>query len=260
MTPSGIITLLSDFGLKDPFVGVMKGVILQWFPEAKLVDLTHEIAAHDVLGGAFWLAAAEPWFAPGTVHLCVVDPGVGGERAALAVRAHGHVFVGPDNGLFELVCRQAPADEVRSIDAERLGFSLPSRTFHGRDLFAPVAALVAASKLPFDELGPVAEPRGKLAWPAVSQSGSRHEGQVIVVDRFGNLISNIEPDAPLVPGSRALIGATSIPCRGTYSDVPPGELVAYVGSFGQLEVAVRDGIAAVRLGAERGTPIILEGP
>ncbi len=260
MQPSGIITLLSDFGLSDPFVGVMKGVILQWFPEAKLLDLTHEIAAQDVLGAAFWLAAAEPWFAPGTVHLCVVDPGVGGLRAPLAMRAHGHVFVGPDNGLFDLVCRRAPADEVRSIDAERLGFSLPSRTFHGRDLFAPVAALLAASKLPFDELGPVAEPQGKLAWPAVSQSGARQQGQVIVVDRFGNLISNIEPEAALAPGSRALVGATSIPCRGTYSDVQPGELVAYVGSFGQLEIALRDGSAAAHLGAARGTPLSLEGP
>ena len=260
MQPSGIVTLLSDFGLRDPFVGVMKGVILQWFPEAKLVDLSHEIAAQDVLAGAFWLAAAEPWFAPGTVHLAVVDPGVGGQRAALAMRAHGHVFVGPDNGLFELVCRRGAADEVRSIDAERLGFSLPCRTFHGRDLFAPVAALLAANKLPFEELGPLFEPRGRLDWPAADQSLAGWRGQVLLVDRFGNLISNIEPEGALGAEARVRVGTTSIRCAGTYGDVEPGELVAYVGSFGQLEIAVRDGSAAERLGAERGTPIILEGP
>ena len=260
MKPSGIVTLLSDFGLRDPFVGVMKGVVLQWFPEARLVDLTHDIPAHDVLAAAFWLAAAEPWFAPGTVHLAVVDPGVGSSRAALAMRAHGHLFVGPDNGLFELVCRKGPPDEVRSIDAERLGLGLSSRTFHGRDLFAPVAALLASGKLPLEEVGPLTTPQGNLAWPAVSQNGVRSQGEVVVIDRFGNLISNIEPAAALAAGSRARVGAAAITCAGTYSDVEPGELVAYVGSFGQLEIALRDGSAAQHLGAERGTPIILEGP
>jgi S-adenosylmethionine hydrolase len=140
-----------------------------------------------------------------------------------------------------------------------LGFSLPSRTFHGRDLFAPVAALIAASKLPFAELGPLMTPQGKLYWPEVSRSDTGWLGQVVVVDRFGNLISNIEPGAALAPGSRAQVGATSVSCRGTYGDVQPGELVAYLGSFGQLEIAVRNGSAAARLNAQRGTPIHLEG-
>jgi S-adenosyl-L-methionine hydrolase (adenosine-forming) len=257
---SGIVTLLSDFGLSDPFVGVMKGVVLHWFPAAKLVDLTHDIGAQDVAVAAFWLARATPWFTPGSVHLAVVDPGVGSARAPIVVHADGHYFVGPDNGLFDAVRRAATSSEVRRIDTAALGLGVPSRTFHGRDIFAPVAGLLAAGDLSFEAVGPEFAPEATLAWPVPTRSDSRWQGEVLAVDRFGNLICNIEPESALSASARAEVRGAAIRCGSTYAEVAPGELVAYVGSFGQLEIAVRNGSAAQQLGASRGTPVTLEGP
>ncbi len=260
MQPSGIVTLLSDFGTKDPFVGVMKGAVLQRFPRATLVDLTHEIGAQDVVAGAFWLAAAHRYFPPGTVHLAVVDPGVGSARAPLALRAGPHWFVGPDNGLFELVCQKGPQPlAARRLVAGALGLGSPSQTFHGRDWFAPAAALLASGELRFEALGPECEPAASLDLPPVVERAGELEGRVMVVDRFGNLITNLEPRV-LGADRRVKVGEELIACAGTYADVSPGALLAYQGSFGQLEIAVRNGSAAERLGAQPGTKVILEGP
>jgi S-adenosyl-L-methionine hydrolase (adenosine-forming) len=256
MPKSGIVTLLSDFGLRDPFVGVMKASVLSRFPSAALVDLTHDIEPGRVADAAFWLAQAAPWFPAGTVHLAAVDPGVGTSREALVVRAFGHIFVGPDNGLFEVVRRKAPSFECRRVELARVGLVPPSRTFHGRDVFGPLAGLFAASVLEPEAAGPLHEPLATRGVPVARAVASGFEGEVVVVDRFGNLVTNVEPEADPAPGSLEveILGRT-LALAGTYGELPRDGLGAVLGSFGQLEVVARDGSAARALGAQRGTPL-----
>jgi S-adenosylmethionine hydrolase len=256
MKPSGIVTLLTDFGTRDPFVGVMKGVILARGPALRLVDLTHEIEAQRVGDAAFWLGQSFGWFPAGTVHVAVVDPGVGSERAPLAVRAQGHLFVGPDNGIFEVVLRHATAAEARELKPEHLELAVPSRTFHGRDLFAPFGAALAAGTLDFGDVGPLRKPTRTTLVPEAARSADGAEGVVVVVDRFGNLITNV-PGETLLERPRAsvsLAGKTLKAVR-TYSEVPEGVLCALVGSHGMVEIFARNGSAAERLTAKRGTPV-----
>jgi S-adenosylmethionine hydrolase len=238
-----LITLLTDFGTADSYVAEMRGVLLSAVPGAALVDITHSVPPGDVCAGAYLLGRVWHRFPVGTVHLAVVDPGVGTDRAALAFAAHGHYFVGPDNGLFTFVLRDA---EVQIV-------SLPTpdgacATFHGRDLFAPAAAALAAgSKL--TKLGePLAGMPARLVYAEPHYEGKSVVGQVVYVDRFGTLVTNLTPD--LVP-SYATVEVEGLevgPLRRTFGDVPTGGLVAYVGSGGQVEIAVRDGSAARRLG------------
>jgi S-adenosylmethionine hydrolase len=237
---TGVITLLTDFGLSDPFVGVMHGVILARNPDARIVDLCHGIEPHDVREGAFWAARCAPWFPSGSIHVVVVDPGVGTDRAAIALASEGHLYVGPDNGV--LSGPLAQASEVHRIDEARFGSIQKSRTFHGRDLFAPVAADLLAGRLKVSDLGPVAHP---IRFEETT-------GRVATIDRFGNLITDLEPFAEL---AELEIAGVRIPLADTYGEVPKGELVALVGSFGTLEIAVREGSAAARLGVGRGEPV-----
>ena len=192
MKPSGIITLLTDFGTRDPFVGVLKGVILGRCPTAQLVDLTHAIAPQQLDEANFWLSRCFPWFPPGTLHLAVVDPGVGSGRAGLVVGAHGHLFVGPDNGLFGGVLAADPTACAYQIDVERLRLPKPSRTFHGRDVFAPVAAEIVAGRLSWDLAGPPHTECVVLPCARAQRLGAEVHGAVTAVDHFGNLITNIE--------------------------------------------------------------------
>jgi S-adenosylmethionine hydrolase len=255
ITPSGLITLLTDFGLHDPFVGVMKGVILARFEEARIVDLCHAIAPQDIVQGAFWLERSYGWFPTGTVHVAVVDPGVGSDRAALAVRSCGHIFVGPDNGLFGGLIASDSSAEVRAIDLGRLGLPPPSATFHGRDVFAPAAAEIAAWKLAFADVGPEHPAAVGPVVPVPSKRGDRIDGCVVSVDRFGNLITNV--DAALLVGiSSPIVGVAGIerPLVRTYSDGSPGDYLALVGSFGTVELAMRDGNASLALGAKSRDP------
>jgi S-adenosylmethionine hydrolase len=252
----GIVTLITDFGLRDPFVGVMKGAVLARCARATLVDLTHDIEPGLVADAAFWLAQAYRWFPEGTVHVAVVDPGVGTSRAAIVARCGGHSFVGPDNGLFEVVMRRAPSFECRRIDIERLGLPTPSRTFHGRDVFAPVAGLLAAGSLAFEAVGPPHEPVVTDAVPDPRPVAGGVEGEVIVIDRFGNLVTNVE-GASLgeLASVRVEIGGRTLPVVGTFGDLFPGDCAAVVGSFGQIEIVQGGGSAALALGAQRGTPL-----
>jgi S-adenosyl-L-methionine hydrolase (adenosine-forming) len=248
--PSGIVTLLSDFGTKDPFVGVMKGVISSRFPQATLIDLAHGVAAQDVVEGAFWLERTFRWFPAGTVHLAVVDPGVGSSRAAIALFAHGHFFVGPDNGLLAGV---ADGGEARELDPDALDVVDPSPTFHGRDVFAPAAAELARGR-PFSELGaPARLAVGRLV-PLPRSEGAVVHGVVVSIDRFGNAITNIGRD--LVP-ARARVRAheTDLPLVGTYSDLEPGSAGAVLSSFDTVEIACRDGDAASVLRLARGSAV-----
>jgi S-adenosyl-L-methionine hydrolase (adenosine-forming) len=238
-----IITLLTDYGTIDSYVGEMKGVLLSLAPGASLIDLTHEIAPGDVAAASYVLGRAWNHFPPGTVHLAVVDPGVGTQRSALAFRTREHFFVGPDSGLFTSLLR---ASEIEAV-------SLPtpataSATFHGRDLFAPAAAALARGE-PLTSLGErfAGIPR-RMSGAAPRYEGKVVIGEVIYVDRFGNLVTNLTPE--FVP-PYAVLEAESLaigPLKSTFGDVATGSLVAYVGSGGQVEIAVRDGSAARRLG------------
>ena len=258
---SGIVTLTSDFGHKDPFVGVMKGRLLGRFPAARIVDLTHEIVAHWPAEAGFWLARSFRYFAPGTVHVAVVDPGVGGPREIAAVEAEGHLFLAPDNGLLAPVLETAAGAVARLVDSAllgRLGIVAPSATFHGRDIFAPLAAELAAGRLPPADLGREEAELipGWLDEPAVTPG--QVAGSVVTIDHFGNLVTNI--DAGLVesfgrPWIR--VAGHELPLRRTYSDVRPGEYLALVNSFGVVEVARAEGSAAAGLGLERGAPVIV---
>jgi S-adenosylmethionine hydrolase len=255
---SRLITLLTDFGTNDPFVGVMKGVILGRFPAAQIVDLTHAIAPQRVDQAAFWLDKCYPWFPPGTVHLAIVDPGVGTSRAALVAYAKQHVFVGPDNGLFTGILQSDSGARVHSIDTVKLGLSLSSQTFHGRDLFAPVAAEIACGRLSWDAVGPPYERPLKLDLPQPHCDSEKVCGRVVTIDRFGNLITDISREL-LAQLSAAVVEVAGASCvfRGTYGDVAPGALVAVMGSFGTLEIACRDSNAQSLLRAEPGTVVVV---
>lgn len=256
-----VITLLTDFGLRDPFVGVMRGVIAGIAPASAVIDLTHAIAPQAIEQGAFWLARSFRYFPAGTIHVAVVDPGVGTARRALAARAWGHVFVGPDNGLLAPALAGAPGACVRRIDP-RWGLAAQSRTFHGRDLFAPVAARLASGSLSFDDVGPEIDDPTPAPWPLPARQGDRVAGRVVVVDHFGNLITDIEPAPPALqpgprPGGTVSIRGHTLPLLGTYGEAERGALLALVGSFGTVEIAARDGDAARLLGAEAGEPVTL---
>jgi len=256
MTPSGIVTLLTDFGVRDPFVGVMKGVMLCSGAPLSFVDLTHAVEPQQVGDAAFWLARAFRWFPPGTVHLAVVDPGVGTERAAVVARGGGHWFVAPDNGVLEVVARRVPGLEAREIDAERLGLEVRSRTFHGRDVFAPTAARLALGRVLFEDVGPVRALLPTTHVPEPVVEGRTARGAVIVLDHFGNLITNLAASAlPAGAAWRVRVAERELPVVATFAAVPVGALAAVVGSFGELELFVRNGSAAALLSAERGTPV-----
>jgi S-adenosyl-L-methionine hydrolase (adenosine-forming) len=258
--PSGIITLTTDFGLTDPFVGVMKGQILQRFPAARIVDLTHAISVHRPAEAGFWLGRSFHYFPAGTVHVAVVDPGVGGRRPIAVLEAQGHLFMAPDNGLLAAVVGRVTSPAVlRHLDLSalrHLGLAMPSATFHGRDIFAPVAAEVASGRQAPVGLGPtVAElATGELGPP--SQARDELTGTIVTVDHFGNLLTNLDADAlARIPCPTVRAGGREIPLRRTYSEVAPGQYVALVNSFGVLEIARAESSAAAGLGLGRGASV-----
>ena len=242
-----IVTLLTDFGTADGFVAVMKGVLLAQAPEAVLVDVSHDIPAHDVESGRLALARYWRRFPEGTVHLCVVDPGVGSTRAALAVESDGRWLVGPDNGLLSPALLLAGA-RVVAIPVP----TTAAPTFHGRDVFAPAAAALI-SGAPIDSIGPpVLAPVVRRTPEARRQGDGSIAGEVITIDRFGNAITNC---LGLRGGSIEVAGRTLAIAR-TYADAPPGAPTALCGSNGLIEVAVRDGSASTMLGIVRGAPVV----
>ncbi len=264
-TPSGVITLTTDFGHQDPFVGVMKGQVLKRYPSARLVDLTHQVLVHWPAEAGFWLGRSFQYFPAGTVHVAVVDPGVGSARDIAVVEADGQVFLAPDNGLLAGVLERLRGRPIlRRLD-ERILSGLevhrPSATFHGRDIFAPIAAELAAGRLAPGALGPVVSELvpGWLEEPVVTPA--QVSGAVVTVDHFGNLLTNIDGALlPRIPNAVVRAGGHEIPLRRTYSDVRPGEYLALVNSFGVLEVARAEQSAARGLGLDRGAPIVVTAP
>jgi S-adenosylmethionine hydrolase len=245
---AAMVTLTTDFGTVDGYVGAMKGILHRRAPGVAVVDIAHDIPRHDVAAGAYALATAAPWFPIGTIHIAVVDPGVGSARRGVVVVSGGQTFVGPDNGLFALV---APNPDV-AYEIAGLGFLAEriSPTFHGRDVFAVTAAWLC-NGADLVEIGPRVVLEGRLA----SGAGPH----VVHVDSFGNLITNV-PGGLALGARRIEVAGRAAQIRRTYADVAPGELVAYVGSGGTVEIAVREGSAAELTGAGRGAPVRVVGP
>ena len=242
-----IITLTTDFGTSDGYVGAMKGVIARraGAPAPVIVDLAHDIPPGDIAHGAWVVATSTTEFPPETIHVVVVDPGVGGARREVIARAHGHWYVAPDNGVLAYV--RYDRTECYAIQRERFRAERVSRTFHGRDVFACAAAAVAAGEHP-SSAGSRVELTGRLPW------GPREPGtgRIVHIDRFGNLITDL-PEAEAA-GAVVVAGLT-LPLVATYEDVPSGQLLAYIGSAGTVEIAVRNASAEKRLGLARGTPV-----
>lgn len=255
-----IISLLTDFGTRDAFVGIMKGVILAINAEARLVDLSHEVPPQDILAGALLLHSATPFFPPGTIHLAVVDPGVGSERRAILVETRDAFFIGPDNGLLSLA---APVESaLRIIHLNKAGYFLSpqSHTFHGRDVFAPVAAHLSRG-VAVGQFGSPLTNMERLTLPAVERREGSLSGRVIYIDRFGNAVTNIS-EADLRPFSREslLVSMGVVQVNGvvpTYAAVEVGAPVALINSWGMLEIAVRNGSAARQFGIQLGCRIHL---
>jgi hypothetical protein len=257
-----VIALLTDFGLRDHYVGAMKGAILAACPEATLVDVTHDVPAHDVAAGALALDASYRHFPAGTVFVAVVDPGVGSERRPIAAGAGRWLFVGPDNGLLTFVLEAHPAARVHLL-ANPLLFREPlSPVFHGRDLFGPAAARLARG-LALDEVGPPVADPVRLEQPPKTRTDAGWDGAVIHADRFGNLTTNLlEGDlvalaGPALEGLEVRLGEEVLPLVRAYSDVAAGRPCALVGSSGRLEIAVHRGRADARPGAGRGARVLV---
>ena len=252
-----VITLTTDFGEHDAYVAAMKGVIASIAPESNILDLTHEIAPQNIREGALFLQEALPWFPEGSVHIAVVDPGVGTERRPLALNLDGRILVCPDNGLAGFVMQKLPLRESIILDPLKCATGPVSNTFHGRDIFAPAAAKIAAGT-PMKQLGNPTETITELPWtvPERTSTGTIL-GEVIHIDRFGNCITNI-PGEGLPVGGQVLMRmteSTAAPLLRTYGDVNPGEPLALVGSSGLLEFAVNQGDAASEHGIVPGAPV-----
>lgn len=256
--PDPLITLTTDFGTDSPYVAAMKGVIVGINPRARLLDLSHQIPPQDLPHAAFFLAGALPYFSPGVIHVIVVDPGVGSERAALYVEVDGHRLLVPDNGCWTSLLREdGPAPRVLRLDEPRYFRQPVSATFHGRDVFAPAAAHLSLGVDPA-RLGPALTEWVRLPVPRPKAGMNSISGEVIFVDHFGNLITNI-PAENLPPPGVLQVGKHSFRRRfrwvRTYADAAAGALVALQSSNGMLEVAVVQGSAARKLGATTGTPV-----
>jgi S-adenosylmethionine hydrolase len=252
-TPPPIVTLLSDFGAGSGYPAQMKGAILGLLPEARLVDLSHEVPPFDVLAGALLLEACAPRFPPHAVHCAVVDPGVGTARRPLCVvDAAGRRLVGPDNGLFTPFLGEGA--RAFALASPELAPAPASATFHGRDLFAPVAAWLAGGGAP-ERLGPLVADPVRLRWPEARQEGGLVRGEVLLADPFGNLLTSIlAGDLPSGPLAVEVAGRPARLVR-TYGEAREGELLALVGSSGRLELALREGSAARSLGLSRGAAV-----
>ncbi|MGH8598250.1 MAG: SAM hydrolase/SAM-dependent halogenase family protein [Gammaproteobacteria bacterium] len=257
-TPSGVITVTTDFGHRGPFVGTMKGVMITRFPDVRIIDLTHEVYVHWPAEAGFWLERSYHYFPRGTVHLAVVDPGVGTERSVIMVEGAGHVFLAPDNWLLAGVIERTGGVAI-ALDHGQLaplGINRLSATFHGRDLFAPLAAELASGRVSPSSLGHPTRDYIPSLIETPERRGTELHGMVITTDHFGNLITNIGGDE-LRSFKRPLVRAAGheIAVYRTYGDVRPGTLLALINSFEVLEIACAEQNAAAMLGLGRGGPV-----
>lgn len=243
------ISLITDFGTRDWFVGTMKGAILNVNRRATITDLTHEIARGDILAGAFGLLAGCRFFPKGTVHVAVVDPGVGSRRQAIAAQTEDYFFVGPDNGVLSLALLRGQIKSIHALENETYFLKPVSRTFHGRDIFAPVAAHLSRG-VSIQKLGPRLQGFVKLAWPRPRSLEGEVQGEIVHVDRFGNLMTNIGAESLGVFGDKPCEVFAKrkrrCPIALFYSAVPAGRPLAVLGSTGYLEIAINGDSAAAK--------------
>ena len=257
-----VIAFLTDFGSRDHYAGTMRGVVLGICPDVTLVDVTHDIAPHDVMEGALQLAATYRYFPTGTIFVAVVDPGVGSARRGLAADIGDYRFVAPDNGVLTAVFRESPPKRVVELTERRYARPTVSRTFEGRDRFAPAAAWLAKG-IQLTAFGRNVTDYRQIDLPVPIEGADGLEGAVLHVDRFGNLVTNIDRRAveKLAGGGSVEIQAGShrvAKLVSTYADVPDGEICALFGSTDHLEIAANGESAARRLGLERGAPVHLD--
>jgi S-adenosylmethionine hydrolase len=255
-----IVTLTTDFGTRDWFVGTMKGVVLGINPRATVVDLTHEVTAGDIHAGAFALMAGCRYFPKGTVHVAVVDPGVGGPRHAIAVQTADYFYVGPDNGVLSWALAHERIKTVRRLEEPKYFLKTISRTFHGRDVFAPVAAHLSRG-LPIHRLGSEVKDWIQLSWPRPIRSRGMIRGEIVYIDRFGNAITNVESE-PNFSGHAItceVAAKRKVRCvlAEFYGAVRANRPVSVFGSSGYLEIAVNGGSAARKYGVKTGDAVVL---
>lgn len=257
MSAHRVITLLTDFGMRDTYVGIMKGVILRINPYVHIIDITHEIPPHTVEAANFNLMTAYRYFPPDTIHVAIVDPGVGSKRRALAIESTHGIFIGPDNGIFTGVLTREHC--IVTVELNNPSYWLtekPSTTFHGRDIFAPVAAHLAGG-VPLRNMGTEINPDSLIYLKQVvyKANASSIIGTVQYIDRFGNLITNIPAEAVRNKQWNITVGGITINAYRTYSDTKQGNLLALEGSHGFLEIAVHSGSAESVLGVGYGAPV-----
>jgi len=255
---SRLITLTTDFGNQDHYVSVMKAVMLDIVPEARFIDVSHEIPPQDVMAGAWVVRNSAPYFPPNTVHLVVVDPGVGTNRTPVAIKIKDQFFVGPDNGIFSLIGEDFGYEAVK-LENEKFWRKNRSNTFHGRDIFAPVAAHIA-NGIPLKDLGSPLEKLVTYRWAIPISDKDGIQGWIVHIDRFGNLVSNIPSSLikETIGDSRLKIyvGNTILDeIVPTFGAVPDGEPAAYIGSSDKLEIAINKGNAKQMLGVEKGAQV-----
>lgn len=268
MKPVPIITFTTDFGTQDGYVGAMTGVIQRQCPNARVVTITHDVPPGDIRAGAWALGNAWPWFPPETIHVVVVDPGVGSERRGILVRARRQALIGPDNGVIPEAVRGTRIDTVREVANPVARAAAPNATFHGRDIFAWAAGWLTAGNQ-WRDVGPAIAPSDLVRLPdrlpRIERDRNRTAivGNVLRADRFGNLITTVSGDlvarhiGKATP--RVFVGNVEVPLGRTFSDVAPGDAVAYVGSSGVLEVAVSRGRAIERFGMLREITVVVRG-
>lgn len=255
-----LITLLSDFGHKDPFVGIMKGVIFGIYPDARVIDLSHGIPPQDLMAGALVLRHSVPYFPPGTIHVAVVDPGVGTARRPLLIEAENRFFVGPDNGVLSLALEGQAPRRIIELANDLYHLKPTSATFHARDIFAPAAAYLSLG-IPPTDFGPARTDFQRFPWPKATTSDHAIQGEIIYIDGFGNLVTNVEERA--LRGLRAerltfSLGSLSV-CglAPNYSAAGDRGYVALVNSWGLLEIALYKGNAQLSCGAKIGDKVYI---
>ena len=254
----GVVSLLTDFGVTEPFVGLVKAQILARYAEARIVDLTHGVPPYSTEVAAFWIERSYQYFPMGSVHVAIVDPGVGTARRILLMALDGQLFLAPDNGLLGRLAGRDGA-RVRAIEMGALpglGIHEPSPTFHGRDVFGPLAADLCSGKARFDQLGSACADWTRPTWAGPEQLADGIRGQVIVIDSFGNCFSNIESISLVTDEIISVtFGRARLPFVRTYGDRPAGTGIALINAFGVLEAACVEGNAQRRLGLEVGSPV-----
>ncbi len=260
-SPTGLITLTTDFGTGSPYVAAMKGVILSINPAARIVDVTHDVPPQDIRAGALALDQVTRWFPAGTVHVAVVDPGVGTERQIVALELEGQYYLGPNNGLFDCLARRSRPTTIVAVTDPAYWLPEVSATFHGRDIMAPVAARLSLG-LELAKLGHSVASLVALDWPEVQVMPGKITGSVQSIDSFGNLITDIKADAlaDAPTDERLLVECDEHQTTGlyrTYGDQPPMTLMALVGSSGFVELAIVDDSAAAMLGIGKGAKVTL---